>query len=44
MGTKCAPTYATSVLGYLEEKLYNIIEDTIDKKFREYFEKCGVDI
>ena len=39
MGTKCAPTYATLVLGYLEEKLYNIIEDTFDKEFREYFEK-----
>ena len=44
MGTKCALTYATLVLGYLEEKLYNIIEDAFDKEFREYFETCGVDI
>ena len=39
MGTRCAPTYATLVSGYLEEKLCNIIEDTFDKEFREYFEK-----
>ena len=25
MGTKSAPTYATLVLGYLEEKMYNTI-------------------
>ena len=28
MGTKLAPTYATLVLGYLEEKLYATIAET----------------
>ena len=27
MGTKVAPTYVTLVMGYLENKLYNIIEN-----------------
>ena len=39
MGTQCAPTHATLVLGYLEEKLYNIIEENYGRAFRKYFEK-----
>ena len=27
MGNKVAPTYVTIVMGYLENKLYNIIEN-----------------
>ena len=36
MGTKVAPTYATLVLGYLEEKLYNILENKYDATFADY--------
>ena len=39
MGTKFAPTYATLVLGYLEEKLYATIAEKYDDQFRNYFEK-----
>ena len=44
MGTQCASTYATLVLGYLEEKLYNIIKDTLTKNLENILKKCGVDI
>ena len=33
MGTKFAPTYATLVLAYLEEKLYSEIETKFGKEF-----------
>ena len=41
MGTKFAPTYATLVLGYLEMKLYDILEanygkDNADKIVKNY--------
>ena len=39
MGTKFAPTYATLVLGYLEEKLYATVAEKYDDQFRNYFEK-----
>ena len=39
MGKKCAPTFATLVLGYLEEKLYDTIEEHHDSEFRQYFER-----
>ena len=35
MGTKFAPTYATLVLAYLEEKLYTRLED-VNKDLAEY--------
>lgn len=35
MGTKCAPTYATLVLGYLEEKLYTKLAE-LDEQFSDY--------
>ena len=37
MGTKCAPTYATLVVGFLEEKMYDVIEENFSREFREYF-------
>ena len=39
MGTKVAPTYATLVLGYLEEQLYKIIKQNKDDTFAEYVKK-----
>ena len=36
MGTKFAPTYATLVLGYLEEKLYVQTEIKYGKEFARY--------
>lgn len=36
MGTKFAPTYATLVLGYLEEKLYSEIETKFGQEFATY--------
>ena len=36
MGTKFAPTYATLVLAYLEEKLYSKIEIKFGKEFAVY--------
>ena len=39
MGTKCVPTYATLVLGFLEEKLYGIIDENLSREFTEYFEQ-----
>ena len=39
IGTKCAPTFATLVLGYLEEKPHDTIEEHFDSEFRQYFER-----
>ena len=39
MGTKCVPTYATLVLGFLEEKLYDTIEENFSREFKVYFEQ-----
>ena len=39
MGTKFAPVYATLTIGYLEEKLYTIIETNYDTKFQRYLKK-----
>ena len=39
MGTKCVPTYATLVLGFLEENMYDATEENFSREFREYFEK-----
>lgn len=36
MGTKVAPTYATLVLGYLEEMLYSKIETKFGENFTEF--------
>ena len=36
MGTKFAPVYATLTIGYLEEKLYTIIETNYDTEFQRY--------
>ncbi len=38
MGTKCAPTYATLVMGYLEIGLYEKIETEYGAEIRNYFE------
>ena len=37
MGTKVAPTYATLVLGFLEEKLYRIAEHQKGLEFAPLF-------
>lgn len=50
MGTKVAPTYATLVLGYLEEKLYSNIQDKfghdyetfIRKSWKRYLDDCFI--
>ena len=39
MGTKFAPVYATLTIGYLEEKIYTIIETTYDTEFQRYLKK-----
>ena len=39
MGTKFAPTYATLVLGYLEEILYTKIEYKYDKQYADFLEQ-----
>ena len=39
MGTKMAPTYATLVMGYLEMKLYQKIEEEYNYEIRTYFEE-----
>ena len=39
MGTKFAPVYATLTIGYLEEKLYTIIETNYDTEFQRYLKK-----
>ncbi|XP_062601156.1 uncharacterized protein LOC134262845 [Saccostrea cucullata] len=36
MGTKVAPTYATLVMGYLEEKLYSKLPEIFDETFVQY--------
>ena len=38
MDTKVAPTYATLVLGYLETKLYDLIEEQFGNEERTYIE------
>jgi len=38
MGTKVAPTYATLVLGYLEEKMYCQIKHKKDENFANYLQ------
>lgn len=50
MGTKGAPTYATLVLGYLEEKLFSNIQDRfghdydafIGKSWKSYLDDCFI--
>jgi hypothetical protein len=37
MGSKCAPTYATLVLGYLEHKLYNTVKNKYGENVGIYF-------
>ena len=39
MGTKFAPVYATLTIGYLEEKLYTIIETNYETEFQRYLKK-----
>lgn len=39
MGTKVAPTYATLVLGFLEEKLYKNLEDQFSVEFTTYIQQ-----
>ena len=39
MGTVFAPTYATLVMGYIEQQLYEKLEQRFDKKTRQYFEE-----
>ena len=36
MGTKVAPTYATLVMDFLEEKLYSVLPDVIDEDTSKY--------
>lgn len=36
MGTKVAPTYATLVMGFLEEKLYSVLPDVFDEDTSKY--------
>ena len=50
MGTKFAPNYATLVLGYLEEKMYDDFQESkglefrkhIEKKFKRYLDDCFI--
>ena len=37
MGTKCAPTYVTLVMAYLEIKLYNIIGEKYGEEIKQQF-------
>ena len=37
MGKKLAPTYATLVMGYLELKLYDKIEEKFETEFSKRF-------
>ena len=39
MGTKVAPTYATLVMGFLEEKLYNELPGIFDQQFSLYIKE-----
>ena len=36
MGTKVAPTYATLVMGFIENRMYQIMEVNFDQEFSEY--------
>ena len=38
MGSKCSPNYAILVLGYLEEKMYDQLEQSHSRDFRVYIE------
>ena len=38
MGSKFSPIYATLVLAYLEEKMYEKSEEYFDSDFRKYIE------
>ena len=50
MGTKVAPTYATLVLAFLEEKLYRIVEhqkghifaNFVRDQWRRYLDDCFI--
>lgn len=39
MGTKVAPTYATLVLGFLEEKLYKNLKDQLSVEFKTFIQQ-----
>ena len=39
MGTKFAPIYATLVLAYLEERMYDISAEQFDSNFKKYLEE-----
>ena len=43
MDTKFVPVYATLKIGYLEEKLYTIIETNYDTEFQRYLKHIGTD-
>jgi hypothetical protein len=36
MGTKVAPTYATLVLGFLEEKLFSTVQERFEQEFGNF--------
>jgi hypothetical protein len=50
MGTKVAPTYATLVSGYLEEKLYSTVKEKFGqniesftrKSWKHYLDDCFI--
>ena len=44
MGTKVALTYATLVMGFLEEKLYSVLPDVFDEDTSKYIRENGNDI
>ena len=39
MGTKVAPTYATLVMGFLEEKMYQTLPEIFDQNFTTYIKE-----
>lgn len=39
MGTKVAPTYATLVMGFLEDKMYKLVESTFNLSFSKYIKE-----
>lgn len=39
MGTKVAPTYATLVMGYLENKMYESLKQSFDEEFSTYIKQ-----
>ena len=43
MGTKFAPVYPTLTIGFLEEKLYTIIETNYDTEFQRYLKNIAKD-